>query len=141
VPVARVEELIAAARSACQPFVPLRLTAAAIGFFPTARFPRVVWVGVKDSDDLLAQLWSVLQSATQPFTQEQPDRDFTGHVTLARLNRLRREQVEALARAARKFEATVFGEWTAAQIEVMRSELSPQGARHSLLAALPLAGT
>jgi hypothetical protein len=33
----------------------------------------------------------------------------------------------------------LFGQWTAYQIELMRSELLPQGARHSTIAAIALA--
>jgi len=32
-----------------------------------------------------------------------------------------------------------FGEWVAREVEIIRSELSPAGARYTLLAAFPLA--
>jgi 2'-5' RNA ligase len=134
----RVNPLIDVIRAACEPFAPLRLVAGQMGFFPDRRVPRVLWVGVKDLESRLIPLWSGLQSATQPFAGEPAETDFTGHVTLARLNRPRRVQIEELVKAAGKFENSVFGEWTAEQVELMRSELLPQGARHSLLAALPL---
>lgn len=138
VPVSRVEELVRVAHSACAQFAPLRLTAARIGFFPNARSPRVLWVGVKDQGERLGPLWTALQSATEPFTEEAAEKGFTGHVTLARPNRLDRIQGEALAKAAAKYEDVVFGNWTARHVEIMRSELLPQGARHSVLAELPL---
>ena len=96
---------------------------------------------MSDADQRLSSLWSAIQSATQPFTGEAQETEFTGHVTLARVNRLRRTEFEALALAVRKFDTGAFGQWTANQIELMRSELLPQGAHHSLLAALPLLGT
>jgi 2'-5' RNA ligase len=140
VPACRVAELIGTIRPLCEAFSPLRLRAARIGFFPNARFPRVVWVGMNDLKNRLAVLWTAVQSATQPFTKEAPELEFTGHVTLARVNRLRRDHADDLARSAGRFENTIFGEWTADQIELMRSELLPEGARHNLLAALPLLG-
>lgn len=140
VPVSRVEELAQAARVVCRAFAPLRLTAARIGVFPNARRPRVIWVGISDLDERLGPLWSAVQSAMQPFTEEQPEREFTGHVTLGRINKLPPTEAKDLARAAVKFDKTVFGEWRANQVELMRSELLPQGARHTVLAALPLAG-
>jgi 2'-5' RNA ligase len=136
----RVEELVEACRSACQSFSPLYLCAGRIGFFPKAREPRVVWVGISDLDDRLAAMWNAVQSATQPFTSEPPESGFTGHVTLARVNRLTRDQAGHLAASAAKFEQTVFGEWTTGQLELMRSELLPEGARHSVLALFPLLG-
>jgi RNA 2',3'-cyclic 3'-phosphodiesterase len=140
VPASRVEELVELIRLVCEAFPPLRLRAARIGFFPDARFPRVVWVGMSDLQNRLAALCTAVQSATQPFTKEAPESEFTGHVTLARVKRLQREPAKDLARSAGRFENTMFGEWTVDQIELMRSELLMEGARHSLLAALPLLG-
>lgn len=100
----------------------------------------MVWVGVRDLDGRFEPLWQAIQSATQPFTKEAPEPNFTGHVTLARLNRFTPAEAEALASAAGKFEETLFGEWTANRLELMRSELSSQGARHSVLAELPFRG-
>src|ERR1035437_7704374 len=45
---ARVEALGEAIRDACQGFGALHLRAERVGFFPDLRYPRVVWVGVKD---------------------------------------------------------------------------------------------
>jgi 2'-5' RNA ligase len=136
----RVEELVELTRAASRPFAPLRLTAARIGFFPDARFPRVIWAGISDQDDRLGALWRAVQTATQSFTKEPAETEFTGHVTLARINRLRHAEALKIAAAAGKFYKTVLGEWTADQLELMRSELLPQGARHSSLAALPMLG-
>ncbi len=138
VPVSRVDELIEAGRRACQSCSPLQLRAREIGFFPNARVPRVVWVGIGDRQDQLPAVWNAVQSATQPFTTEPFEAQFTGHVTLAHVNRLNRDEAAELAGAAGRFGKTAFGEWTSGQLELMRSELLPEGARHTLLASLPL---
>lgn len=140
IPALRVDELITATQNACRSFPPLRLKAAGLGYFPDARSARVVWVGIQDQAQKLPLVWRAVQDATQPFTVEAPEESFVGHLTLARLNRLRRPELEHLVQAGAKFQDVVFGEWTANRLELMRSELSSQGARHSLLASLPLAG-
>lgn len=140
VPASRLEELGAACRQACQPFSPLRLIAGKVGFFPNPRRPRILWAGIADLDCRLAAIWDAVQSATRPFTRQPSEPEFTAHLTLGRLNRLRQEQIEALATAAKIFENTVFGEWTAGQLELMRSELLPEGACHSPVVVLPLEG-
>lgn len=136
----RADELIRASQAACRHFAPLDLTAQGLGFFPDARFPRVLWVGVKDRTGHLQSVWQEIQTATQAFTQEEREDQFVGHITVARLNRLRRPEAENLADTVEKFQNHVFGQWTVNQLELVRSELSPQGARHTVLAALPLAG-
>jgi len=140
VPASQVKELVELLRPICAQVPPLRLTAARIGFFPNARSPRVVWGGISDPKNQLAALWNSVQSATRAFSTENPESAFTGHVTLARVNRLRSQQATSLAKSAASFENTVFGEWTSDQIELMRSELLPEGARHSLVAVFPLLG-
>ena len=137
-----MEELVSACRLACQPHSPLLLVAGKIGFFPSPKLPRVLWVGIREREDRLSKLWKSVQAAVQPFTSEPLESDFTGHVTLGRMNRVRREQARHLAKAAARFNETVFGQWTADRLEVMRSELRPEGARHSILAeiALPARG-
>ena len=141
VPVNQLEELVEQSRLSARPFAPLHLTAQRLGFFPNAKLPRIIWAGISDRDNQLENLWRSLQSAVQPFTREEPETQFKAHVTLGRINRLRRPETLDLAKTAAQFDNQSFGQWTATQLELMRSELSPTGARHSELAAIPLLGT
>ena len=134
----RAEALAEAVRHACRGFAPLRLRAERIGFFPNNRLPRVVWVGVRDQQNQLPELQDAVQAATQSFTAEEPEGRFTGHVTLARIKGIRRSEADVLTKAASAMAEKLFGEWTANEVEIMRSELSPQGAKYTSLAAAPL---
>ena len=140
VPIDRLEDLVQAGRAACQRFRPLRLTARGVDFFPNPRIARVLWIGITDQQNQLADLWKAIQAATQPFCQTPSEPDFTGHVTLARLGRLSRSQADELANAAAEWDCVTFGTWTAQRVALMRSELLPEGARHSVLAEFPLEG-
>jgi len=140
VSVSGLDELKEGVRAACGEFAPLELTAAGIGFFPANRPPRVVWVGVVDDQGVLSSLWRAIESATQPFTGEKAEERFTGHITLARIGRLGRRETEPLVKAVERLQGTTFGEWTASKVELIRSELSPQGARHTVLEAVELGG-
>jgi len=137
---ARVTELIGTLRKACEPFAPLQLEAGGLGYFPDARFPRVLWAAVRDRSKQLESVWRVVQSATQPFTAEATESRFVGHITLARLNRLGRSEAEALARSVHQLQSNSLGEWRATELQLMRSELSPQGARHTPLASVLIPG-
>ena len=134
----RVRALTEAVQAACQGFGVLRLRAEGIGCFPDARFPRVVWVGVTDLRLQLPRLQTAIQAASQKFTTEEPEDRFTGHVTLGRIKKIRRPEAEALAKATIPLAQRAFGEWTTSEIHIMQSELSPQGARHGILASIPL---
>jgi RNA 2',3'-cyclic 3'-phosphodiesterase len=138
---ARVESLGEALRGACQGFAPLRLRAEGVGGFPDLRYPRVLWTGVRDETEQLPRLQAVADLAGRDFTSEEKDERFTGHVTLARIKGIKRSEAEALAHLAAGLRERLFGQWTAYKIELLRSELSPRGARHTPLAAIAFAET
>lgn len=137
---ARVEALGEATRDACRGFTPLRLRAEGVGCFPDRGYPRVLWTGVRDETGQLPRLQAAVDLATRHFAAEQKEERFTGHVTLVRLKGIRRAEAEALAEVAAGMKERLFGQWTAYKVERMRSELSPQGARHTTLAITLLPG-
>jgi 2'-5' RNA ligase len=136
----RVEALITAGQSACRDFAQLSLRVEEVGFFPNERFPRVIWAGVRDSGQQLGLLQTAVQTATQEFCSEPPDHRFQGHVTLGRIKDLKRAETAALVRAASALASERFGESTATEIELMRSQLSSSGAEHERLAGFLLSG-
>ena len=137
----RVPELTEAVGAACQGFPALRLRAERIGCFPDTRFPRVVWVWVHHDADQLAALQKAVAQATVKFAESQSEKDFTGHVTIARTREIRKPQAEILANLAHRMTGRFFGEWTADKVELMRSDLLSDGARHSVVATFPLQGS
>ena len=134
----RVEALAGAIRGACQGFTSLRLRAERIGCFPDLRFPRVVWAWVHDRQEQLPRLQQAIETATRDFTAEAPEEKFIGHMTLGRTRGIKRREAGVLAKAVAGMVETAFGEWIADRIEIMRSETSPQGARHSVLGSVRL---
>jgi RNA 2',3'-cyclic 3'-phosphodiesterase len=134
----RVAALTEALRRACRPFAPLQLKAEGVGFFPDSRFPRVAWVGVREAQDQLLPLQRAVEAAAQEFTAEEPDKRFSGHVTLGRIKNLKRPEAARLAEAAARMADRLFGLWTAAEVELIRSVLTPQGARYTTVASAPL---
>jgi RNA 2',3'-cyclic 3'-phosphodiesterase len=145
---ARVAELSEALREACQPFKALRLRAQGVGIFPDMGFPRVVWVGVRDAGGLLARLQNALEINTVPFAENKngpsgpwrSQAEFIGHVTLARIQGIRRQQVEILSRLAAGMAGRSLGEWMADKVELIRSELSSAGSHYTTVAEFPLLG-
>lgn len=138
--VSNVETLAAMLRQACGSFRALDLKARRIGFFPNAHRPRVIWVGMQDARGQLPLLQSAVESLCEPFTQEKSLKEFSGHVTLGRIKIIKRPQAEALARAALTMADQIFGEWTAGEVELIRSRLSPDGSSYNTIAAAPLQG-
>ncbi|HWD93735.1 MAG TPA: RNA 2',3'-cyclic phosphodiesterase [Verrucomicrobiae bacterium] len=146
----RVGELTEALRNVCLGAGALRLRAERIGFFPGARVPRVLWVGVQDRQNLLPRLQARVEIGVKEFTKDEAAKPgsagvspasrekFTGHITLARIPRLRHSESEILSQAIADFADPFFGEWTANHVELIRSELSSSGSRYTTLAEIPL---
>lgn len=138
VDVKQLTALTDAVRAACQGCAPLQLRAEQVGCFPDLRAPRVVWVGVRDAEGGLTDMARAIRDATAAFSNEAPEGTFAGHITIARIKNLRRSQAEILVKLVHGMTVRAFGEWTADAVEIMRSELTADGARHTCLARLPL---
>lgn len=136
----RAKELVEQVETACRGFSTLKLKAERIGCFPDLRFPRVVWVWVHDDAERLQALQKVVEMAASPFAEKKEEKDFTGHATIARLNGINRPQAEVLAKFAHGMSNRLFGEWIGNEVNVIHSELWPDGSRYTTLAAIPLAG-
>ena len=95
-----------------------------------------MWAGVAAGLEPLTTIAARVEQAmaTQGFAPE--ERPFSPHVTLGRVREPRRAPAlsEALAAGA----ARGFGHVAIDSIALMRSDLSPRGARYSELARLPL---
>jgi len=136
----RISALSEAMREVGNGFARLKLVAKGIGCFPNMRRPRVIWVGVGDEAGQLVQLQQRIQEATEPFTSEEAEKRFHGHVTLGRVKEIGRKESKMLAELAERMEARMFGEWHGDEVEILKSELTPEGARHSCIERIPLRG-
>jgi 2'-5' RNA ligase len=135
---ADLERLKESVGAVCRSAQPLPLRAEGVGFFPNPKSPRVVWVGIDDQEGLLVDLQKRIETAVRPFAAEPGAERFAGHATLGRLKNLKPSDVRKLAAHAQTVKDRNFGEWTADEIEIIRSELSPGGARHTSFAAFRL---
>jgi 2'-5' RNA ligase len=134
---ARVPALVEALRVAATDRHAFDLEVASLGAFPSPTRPRVLWAGVTQGQAPLAALATAVDDALAPLGFPREARAFTAHVTLARVREPRRAPAlaEALAAAATRR----FGRLMIEHVALMRSDLSPRGARYTALATVPLA--
>jgi RNA 2',3'-cyclic 3'-phosphodiesterase len=117
------------------------------GFFPTARAPRVFWVGI-ESDQRLQQLANAVGAALAPLGCKCEAGPYTPHLTLARAGSGRPRTVRGEQSAPGLRDVGVklegippaeFGTMTAHAFFLYESRLSPSGARYTKLNQYPLA--
>jgi RNA 2',3'-cyclic 3'-phosphodiesterase len=133
VPAADIEALSLAVRIVCDAASPMRLRAEGLGVFPNARSPRVFWVDIKSVDGRLMEFQRQLELSVKRFAGKEEGKKFTAHVTLARLEKMRSRETETLAALATV--TTTFGEWTAEEVQLIKSSLQPSGAVHAIVDA------
>jgi 2'-5' RNA ligase len=133
---ARTAEIGAALAGAAAGASPFELEIRGLGAFPTLARPRVVWAGAAAGREACVDLAGRVEAALGPLGFAPEARPFSPHVTLGRIREPRRDATLAalLARGV----ATAFGRVRIASLSLMKSELSPRGARYTEVAAVRL---
>jgi len=124
----------------CGSVQPFDLRCEGLGTFPARGTPRVLWAGVEADDHRLGQLHQVVTAATQAFTAEKAESNFSGHITLGRSKEIGRRESGILKDLVKRLSRQDFGSWHAQELVLMRSELFPAGPRHSVIKRIPFAG-
>lgn len=101
------------------------------GAFPKVSQPRVLWIGVSDPTGELSQLQQLFETECAVEGFEKETRDFSPHLTIARLRRP--EGAKALAETNQKlgFESMSV---EVNELVVFRSEPSSKGSKYTALA-------
>jgi 2'-5' RNA ligase len=102
-----------------------------LGAFPTPTRLRVIWAGASSGAVEVAGLATRVEAALAPLGFAPEGRPFSAHITLGRVRQPRRDPVLAAAIAAGA--AREFGGFRVDRLALMRSDLSPRGARYTLL--------
>lgn len=105
-----------------------------IGFFPNARRPTVVWLGIEATPNL-AWLAIEVNRVLKPLGIAPEEKPFVPHLTIARLKETRIGP--ALICEIEKYKLRSFGESEAGEFELVESKLKTEGAEHVTLYSFP----
>jgi len=136
IPATRVEALSRAAEQSTRNLHPFELRVAGCGSFPPRGTPRVLWIGIDDQQSLLDRLYGALEDncAEEGFGRER--RPFNPHLTIARIRRPLGARSLAELHNQTGFERMAFA---VEELRVIRSELSSEGSRYTVLSSHRLA--
>ena len=118
------------------------------GFFPTAKSPRVFWIGIQAGPELAA-LAASIDSAVAELGIPREDRAFSPHLTLARAGggsgspKWRKgdgpnSTFAVLEKRLAAMGDLDFGAMTAHEFILYQSQLSPKGSKYTKLQRFPL---
>ena len=116
------------------PFEAFALRVKGFGFFPDGRRPRVFWVGIETSANLI-RLAEQVDAAMEGIGFAREDRAFRPHLTLARF-RAPLAQPALQAAVSREGEQDL-GSFEVSQFFLFESKLSPQGAQYLKVERFP----
>jgi 2'-5' RNA ligase len=132
----RVQSVIDVLHTAVRGQAPFELEVVGLGAFPSATRPRVLWAGIVGGAGPLAALAAAVEDALAGLGFPRETRAFSPHITLARIREPGR--APALAEALGAASGRRFGRVAVANTALMRSDLSPWGARYTALASVAL---
>lgn len=109
-----------------------------LGCFPSLKNPRVVWIGVT-GNSALAALQVEVEEAMAVLGFEKEERPFSPHLTIGRVKGPagRQELVQQIHKHGKKD----FGAATVCALSLMKSDLTPGGARYTVLKDFSLKST
>ena len=128
-------EIVSYIRGGCGTKSPSLVTYKGVGCFPNRRSPRVVWVGIEDTNGTIVSLKDEIESVLAPLGFEKEEREFHPHVTLGRVKSER--GVKSLLRM---MESVTFESQPVEirEVALVRSDLKPDGSVYTTLKRIPL---
>jgi 2'-5' RNA ligase len=130
----RLEVIDESIRMAARGARAMALRLDALGAFPSAARPRVLWVGI-DGPAALAALWERLEQGGEALGFAPEGTPFRPHVTLGRVREGQRLPPRALDGYQQRYERTAF---VADRLVLYESVLTKQGPRYDERLALEL---
>jgi len=109
----------------------LSLKIGRLGVFPDLRRPRVLWVGTTGDVEKLVALQKRLDKEFAAIGFPAEERPFRAHLTLARIRDAR--TTAGIEEAMKKHTDFAAGEFTARELILFQSKLTPQGAVYTKL--------
>ena len=113
---------------------PFNIIIEGTGAFPNQRNPRVVWLGVKDSEPLM-DIANIVNDTISSMNLKCDDKKFSPHITIGRINGMC-----DLKEIFKDYGKKSFCTFRCDHIDVMKSVLTPKGAIHSVVRSICLDG-
>jgi RNA 2',3'-cyclic 3'-phosphodiesterase len=133
----RLPKIAAACERAAAGLAEFEIEVTGAGCFPSARAPRVLWIGLNDASDSLNKIHEQIENELAGEGFEREGRRFSPHLTIGRARDPRKAGPAAEKLVAMGFEPERF---EAREIIVMRSQLSPKGSIYTPQAIIRLGG-
>ena len=128
----KVKKLCTSLREALFDSPTFDITIEGLGAFPNERNPRVLWMGVKAPDELI-NIAEIVDDNIKSLNLRCDDKKFSPHITVGRIDG--RPDLKELFE---KNKGRCFCRFRCSSVSVMKSELTPRGAIHTVIDSIEL---
>ena len=132
---ALVPRIVEAIRASVAGIAPFTVRLVGTGAFPNLHRMNVLWVGMEGAEPL-SEIARRLDAATEPLGYPREGRDFSPHVTIARVKGPR--GLDAVRRVPEAHARDAFGEVRVDRVRLKKSVLTPEGPEYSTVGEVPL---
>ena len=126
----RVPVISAVAAHVATEFSPIQIEVGKTGVFPRPSRPQVLWIGIHDPSQALANLHKQLENQLAPEGFPKEDRAFRPHLTTARIRKPHDAAKLAQTHLETKFDTV---EISLNELVLFRSELSSRGSKYTAI--------
>lgn len=117
------------------PYSPFHIKIYGTGVFPNKKHPRVIWIGIKDSE-ILINLRNAIEQSISSLGYQKDEKEFKPHLTLGRVRS--QKGIMHIINNLEDFKDKDFGTIYVDNIKLMKSDLKPKGAEYSCLYDIPI---
>jgi len=132
----RIEGIVRQAEHSVQTLNPFMIGIRGCGGFPTAKNPRIIWIGVEDPSGALKALQGRIEAGMVNLGFLSEERGYTPHLTLGRLHPGKGQRM--IAQALETIKESDLGQMEVREICLFRSHLKPTGAEYTKLKVISL---
>jgi len=127
----KISGVIEKTRMAAYGISNFRVHLSGFGSFPNLKFPRVVWIGIKEGSEELKNLSERIEENLSQLGFAKEKREFSAHLTIGRV-RSPREKGK-LVKKIEELERSDVGEFSVDRVLVMESQLSSRGPTYRII--------
>lgn len=109
-------------------FQPFTIQVQGLGVFPSEKYIRVIWAGINSEN-----IHSLHEEVSDHSLNPDNGYEFQPHVTISRVDDVRRGDKKRIHDALEKYSEQTFGTFTAEKVKLYRSDLKAEGSEYTEL--------
>ncbi|MDI6781253.1 MAG: RNA 2',3'-cyclic phosphodiesterase [bacterium] len=133
--ISQIDDIFKAVSEVAGNFPPILISLSSVGAFPCVNCPQIIWVGIDEGKEIICEINHCLENKLAMLGFKKEKKRFNPHLTVGRVKGLKgfTELTKRIVSVETPVERMLVSD-----IHIMKSQLTPQGAIHSVLERIAL---